>query len=91
VKIKQLHVPSIVHGDGTRTTPSPWVASADGTHVPLPLDGEVPDAVVDAVTLALSDAYDSWWRTSGVVSLHGNMARAAIAALAAKLGEVEDE
>jgi hypothetical protein len=67
-----------------------------GTHTALPLDAsEVPDAVVDRVAKAmcdnLSDNYPEvvrWERQSGFGrTTYRGMATAAIAALAAALGE----
>jgi hypothetical protein len=62
-----------------------WRSSPDGTHVPLPLDvSQVSDAVVQKVALACLD----YTARAGTYAFDG-MARAAIAALAAALGEVE--
>jgi len=58
-----------------------WCDDPNGTHVALPLDGEVSDAVV----LAMIDEYEAHGGTQRY-----NM-RKAIAALAQALGEVGDE
>jgi hypothetical protein len=62
-----------------------------GTHVPLPLDvSQVSDAVVKKVASATRAAADQWWNSAPTEPLHNHIARAAIAALAAALGEVSD-
>jgi hypothetical protein len=73
-----------------------WYESADGDHVPLPLDASaVPDAVVEKVARSMCDhlagEYDyilPWTKQDdfGRATYLG-MSRAAIAALAQALGE----
>jgi len=58
-----------------------WEASEAGDHVPLPLDGVVPDAVVEAM-LAVLFPYRHTVRGD-----HDLRVRDAIAALAQALGE----
>ena len=73
-----------------------WTPDVTGTHVPLPLDASaVPDAVVEEVAMAMCDAlmddgtyHRAWVHTSNEIrEVYRYEARAAIAALAAALGE----
>ena len=82
------HTDMIVNGRLSHS----WYESADGDHVPLPLDANaVPDAVVKKVASATKAASHQWWNSAPTEPLHNHMARAAIAALAQALGEVGDD
>ena len=79
-----------------QTLPNLWAASDTGTHVALPLDvSAVSDAVVEKVAQAICNAFaddgeyhPSWSHASDDIrSEYRVEARAAIAALAAALGE----
>ena len=81
-----------------QTLPNLWAASDTGTHVPLPLDvSAVPDAVVEKVARVIHDVMyhesdnPDKQRWQGGNSFKEDAARAesraAIAALAAALGE----
>jgi hypothetical protein len=63
-----------------------------GTHVALPLDvSAVPDAVVERVAQGIGNAWSECVAGPRFIESWGvHMARAAIAALAAALGEVSD-
>jgi hypothetical protein len=78
------HTDMIVNGSPLHS----WYESADGDHVPLPLDASaVPDAVVEKVAQGIEGAYTAWVAGDDDMGLGVALSRAAIAALAQALGE----
>jgi hypothetical protein len=71
------------------TMPDCWIKHDHGTHVTLPLDvSQVSDAVVERVRLRVFVQHGD--ETPEDVATERNITRAALAALAAALGEVRD-
>ena len=88
MKIKAI--PHVIAGGPSRHA---WEETPDGDHVALPLDvSQVSDAVVEKVESAIEDELYHWQGETLLTPREREaVARAAIAALAAALGEVNND